>query len=129
VSSTTSPARSRDRERGQATVELALVLPLVVLLLLAVLQVALVAREQVLVAAAARDGARAVAVSGDVGDARPAALAGSGLAPSQTEVIVEMDDQEVRVTVRCTDDTSVPLVGALVGDVTLQATVVMRRER
>ncbi|MEY2448174.1 MAG: TadE-like protein [Acidimicrobiaceae bacterium] len=45
---------SRRRERGQATVEAALVLPLVVLLLLAVVQVGLLVRAEVLVTHAAR---------------------------------------------------------------------------
>jgi Flp pilus assembly protein TadG len=41
-------------EDGQATVELALVLPLVAVLLLALVQAAVVARDQILVAHAAR---------------------------------------------------------------------------
>ncbi len=47
---------------GQATVELVLVLPVVVLALLLVIQVGLIARAQVLVVNAAREGARAAAV-------------------------------------------------------------------
>jgi Flp pilus assembly protein TadG len=46
-------------DRGQATVELALVLPLVAMLTLAIVQVALVARDQNLVTHAAREAARA----------------------------------------------------------------------
>ena len=42
------------RDRGQSTVEVALLLPFVALLLLAVVQVGLVARDQVLVVHAAR---------------------------------------------------------------------------
>jgi Flp pilus assembly protein TadG len=118
-----------DRARGQATVELALVLPVVIMLLLAVVQVALVARAQVLVAGAARDAARAAAVAGDPDAARRAALDGSGLDPARLTVEVEIGDDVVRATVRYRDDTSVPLVGAVVGDVTLQSTVVMQREQ
>ena len=51
-------------EGGQSTVELVLLIPVVVLALLLVLQVALVARAQVLVVDAAREGARAAAVDG-----------------------------------------------------------------
>jgi Flp pilus assembly protein TadG len=116
-------------ERGQATVELVVVLPLVVLLLLAVVQVALVARAGVLVAGAARDAARAAAVDGDVDAAREVALEGSGLDPSRTHVDIDVGDDVVEATVTYRDGTSVPLVGPLVGDVTLRATVVMRRER
>ena len=52
-------------DRGQAMVETALVLPLVVLFLLAVVQVGLVVRAQVLVTHAAREAARAAAVDPD----------------------------------------------------------------
>ncbi|MGH9185287.1 MAG: TadE family protein, partial [Acidimicrobiales bacterium] len=61
-SSTASSTRcdvTRWRARGQATVELALVLPFVALVLLAVAQTALVVRAQVLVTHAAREAARA----------------------------------------------------------------------
>ena len=51
--------------RGQATVEFVLVLPLVVVVCLAVVQVAVVARRDVLVAHAAREAARAAAVEAD----------------------------------------------------------------
>jgi Flp pilus assembly protein TadG len=119
----------RRGERGQATVEVALVLPVVVLLLLAVLQVALVARASVLVAGAARDAARAAAIDGDVDAARAAALGGSGLDADRLTVDVELDGDLVRATVTYRDDTDVPLVGSLVRDVTLRSTVVMRREQ
>jgi Flp pilus assembly protein TadG len=99
------------------------------MLLLAVVQVALVARAQVLVAGAARDAARAAAVEGDADAARRAALDGSGLDPARLTVAVEIGDDLVRATVSYRDDTSVPLVGPLVGDVTLQSTVVMQREQ
>ena len=49
-------------DAGQATVELALVLPVVVLLLMAVFQVAVVARDQVLTVQAARAAVREAAV-------------------------------------------------------------------
>ena len=49
---------------GQATVELLLVLPVVILALLLVIQMGLIARAQILVVNAAREGARAAAVDG-----------------------------------------------------------------
>ena len=52
------PDRACPRERGQATVEFALVLPLIVFALLAILQVGLVARDQIAVVHAAREAAR-----------------------------------------------------------------------
>ena len=58
-------ARGSREEEGQATVELALLLPVVVVLLLAVLQLGLVARDVVLVAHAAREASRVAAVDDD----------------------------------------------------------------
>ena len=123
----------RRDEQGQAATELALVMPLLVLLLLAVVQVTLVARDQVLAVHAAREGAREAAV-----DPRPAAAvrraalrAGSGLKPgrlgtetSQTggaPVIVI-----VRVAYRAPTD--VPLIGPLLPDIEVRAKAAMRRE-
>ena len=57
----TRPGRGA-RHRGQATVELALGLPVVCIGVLLVLQLALVGRDAVLVAHAAREAARAAAV-------------------------------------------------------------------
>jgi hypothetical protein len=106
-----------------------LVLPLIVVLLLAVFQVALVARADVLVANAARDAARVASIDGDVEMARRAAIDASGLDASRLEVDVTLGDEMVSVHVVYRDGTTVPLVGALVRDVTLDATVVMRREQ
>ena len=53
--------RNRD-ERGQATVEFALIIPLVLVVLLAVVQVAVVAYAQLAVTHLARETARVVAV-------------------------------------------------------------------
>jgi Flp pilus assembly protein TadG len=114
--------------RGQATVELVFMLPLVLVLLLAVVQVAVVARAHVLVGAAARDAARAAAVGG-AESARDAALDGSGLDPARTDVQVVIDGEMITAHVTYRDGTSVPLVGRLAGDVTVQASVTMRRER
>ena len=61
------------RERGQATVEFALVMPLIVFGLLAILQVGLVVRDQVAVIHAAREAARAASVDPDPGRATGAA--------------------------------------------------------
>ena len=58
---------ARPGERGQATVEFALLLPVLVLALLAVLQVAFVVRDQVAVVHAAREAARAASVDPDPG--------------------------------------------------------------
>jgi Flp pilus assembly protein TadG len=121
----------RAAERGQASVELALLLPLVVVLLLAVLQVGLLARDVVLVTHAAREAARAAAIDPDPAAAETAASAAAGLDPARltTTVSGRADaGSRVRVEVRYRSATDVPLVGALVGDRTLRAVVTMRVE-
>lgn len=114
-------------QRGQATVELALVLPVVILVLLAVVQVAVVARSQILVVDAARAGARAAAVRS--GAAPAAARRTPGLDEERLEVAESSDPGgDVAVLVRYRAPTDVPLVGALFGEPTLQATVTMAVE-
>ena len=124
-------AALRQRERGQSTVELALLLPVVVLLLLAALQVGLLGRDVLLVTHASREAARAAAVDADAGAARRAAIASSGLAPDRVQVQVsgrEGPGSHVRVTVSYRASTSIPIVGRLLGDRTLHSTVTMRVE-
>lgn len=56
-------------DRGSATVEFVLVLPLIVLVLVACLEVAALARARVVVVAAAREGARVAATHPDPAEA------------------------------------------------------------
>ena len=123
----------RDRDEGQAAVELALVLPLVVLLLLAVVQVTLVARDQVLVVHAARNAAREAAVDPDrPGAPRAAATSDGSLKSSRLEVEVHTvgGDRQDLVVVQLGYDspTDVPLIGPLLPDVRLGAKAAMRAE-
>lgn len=116
---------------GQAAVELVLVLPLVAMLLLLVVQVALVARDQVLVVHAAREGARQAAVDREPGAPRKAALQGSGLDPGRLAVATTPPGDGgamVVVTVRYQVLTDVPIVGALLPEVDLGARAAMRTE-
>ena len=122
--------RARD-ERGQATVEAALVLPLVTFFLLGVVQIGFVVRAQVLVTHVAREGVRAAAVDADPEAARHAATSSSSLDADRMKVLVqgrEGPGSRVRVTVTYSVPTDVPLVGNLIGDVTLQASATMRVE-
>lgn len=113
---------------GQATVEFALLLPLVLLLLMAVVQVGLVVRDQVAVVHAAREAARAAAVDPDPRHAR---FAGRRVVEGAEVEVLERGaiGEPVEVRVRYRAPTRVPLVGALVPEPTLTATAVMRVER
>ncbi|MEN3315510.1 MAG: hypothetical protein V7605_1744 [Acidimicrobiaceae bacterium] len=125
--------RTRCRgDGGQSAVELALVLPLVALVLLAVVQVGLVVRDQVLVVHAAREAARQAAVEADPAAPQRVAVAGSGLEGDRLRVDVSgrgAPGSHVRVDVQYRDPTKVPLVGAALGDLTLKASATMRVER
>ncbi|MCZ7528186.1 MAG: pilus assembly protein [Acidimicrobiia bacterium] len=115
-------------EAGQATVELALVLPMLLFAGLAVLQVAFVARDQVAVVHAAREAARAASVDPDPAVASEAARR---VLPAATVRVGPRGGVgtpvEVEVSFRCVTD--LPLVGPLFPDPTLSARVVMRAER
>jgi hypothetical protein len=117
-------------EAGQATVELALVLPLVVMMILLVVEVGLVGRDQVLVVHAAREAARAASVGSSDEEVRQAAIQAGPLAPDQLRVEVGHEPASGRVDVRVTYHcrTDLPLIGPLVPDLDLRAEAVMRRE-
>ena len=123
------PARA---DGGQASVELALVLPLVLLLLLAVAQLGLLVRDQILVVHAAREAVREAAVDASPEAPRRAALASSTLAESRLTVTSTgrgAAGSRVKVQVVYRAPTVVPLVGAAMGDLTLRASATMRVER
>jgi Flp pilus assembly protein TadG len=120
------------REDGQATVELALCLPVLALLALVVLQVAVVVRDQVLVTHAAREAARQTAVTADLGAVRQAAEASGHLDPDRLAVTVRdrgRPGSRATVEVRYRAPTALPIVGRLVGDVELRANAAIRIER
>jgi hypothetical protein len=122
------PDRACPRARGQATVELALVLPLVVFGLMAVLQVGLVVRDQVAVVHAAREAARAASVDRDPGGAVRAAR--RVLARAEVDVGPRPGlGEPITVDVRYHSRTDLPLVGALFPDPHLHARATMRTER
>jgi Flp pilus assembly protein TadG len=110
-------------DRGQAAVELAVALPLVCLLVAGVLQVAVVARHQLAVQAAARNGARAAGAAASGARAPAAALATTSLRP--LEVGAAEAGAMVTVTVTYVDPTDVPLIGTFLPAVTLRASVAM----
>ena len=122
------PRRARITDAtGQATVELALAMPLVVMLVLVVLQVSLVARDQLALELAAREAARAASVSADpAGAAAAAARQVTHLDP--VSVSVEVGAGTVRVELRYRNGTDVPIIGHTMGDVDLVASAVMALE-
>lgn len=118
-------SRSRP-QRGQATVELALLLPVVVLVLLLVLQAGMAVRDRLVVQHAARTAARAVIVDPDEAAARRA-LGAAGL---RDRVDVSLQGERrpgAMVTVVVSKrPTAVPVLGRLVaGDRVRAALTVM----
>lgn len=126
------PVRPFRREDGQATLELALCLPVLALVFAGVVEVALVGVDQVRVSHAAREAARASAVEPDPDAARRAAAA-SGL--DGLEVAVEPGPEErspgrpTTVHVAYPYDARVPVVGAAFERLVLEADATMRIER
>lgn len=112
---------------GQSTVELALCLPIVLLLALFLVQVALVVRAEILVTHAARAAARVASVDGDAQHVAQAARRSVPADVGQLTVHVERSGDPPTVTVDVADRvvTAVPLVGPLLGDVTVRAAVTM----
>lgn len=117
------------RTRGQATVEVALALPVVLLALLMVVQAGLVVADHVRAVHVAREAARAAAVDPAPGAAAAAATdAGGGgcrvlsRRPGRVGAVLE-------VVVVCPSPTRVPLVGPLLPDGEARARASMRVER
>lgn len=116
-------------DRGQSTVEFALVLPLVALLLLGLLQAGLFLRDHLVVAAAAREGAREAAVTPDRTQIERAARRAAGGLDISIDVDRGSDRGDpVRVAVAA-KPTAVPLVGAIVSGQNIRSEAVMRVER
>jgi Flp pilus assembly protein TadG len=129
--------RASVSDDGQATVEVALVLPVIVLLLMAVVQVGLIVHDRLLVTGAAREAARAFAVSGSAEVAQRAARAPGGLVSERLRVHVTRELASVPdasgvslvvVRVTYTVVTDVPLAGSLLPDIDVVADAVMSSE-
>ena len=131
VSTALRRLRRRDARRharpdgGQAAVELALVLPAVVFLLLALVQFALIARDELLVVHAAREAARAASVAGSGSTAAGRVLPEANVSVSGGARVGDL----VEAVVSYRSVTDLPLVGPLVPDPWLRARVTMRAER
>ena len=122
-----------DAQRGTATVEFALVLPLLLVMTLALVQVGLLARDRLLVEAVARAGAREAAVQADEAAIREAALAaGPGLDPDAVTIGVTREGtvgDPVTVEVGYAEPIRVPFVDWLFGDtISMKASATNRQE-
>lgn len=120
--------RSTRGELGQATVEFALVLPLVFALLLLLVQIGLVGRDELLVVHAARDAVREATLTSNAVEVQRVA---ERTLPGASARIVRRGaiGEPVEVQVSYVSRTSLPLIGALLPDVTMHGTSVMRVER
>ena len=119
---------TRPPEAGQTTAELALTFPVVLVLALCLVQAVLVLRDDLALASAAREAARAASLDPDPARAEraaaavlPGATVASGARPAVGELVT------VRVSYR--SPTTLPLVGPLLPDPVLVARAAMRVER
>lgn len=121
-------SRRGGSDGGQVAVELALVLPLVAVLVLALLQVAVLGRDAVVVTHTAREAVRAAAVDPRPEVARRAAEDAGPLDPARLTVRMFRHGNRVEVAVAYRDPTALPIVGRFLGDVELTAESTMRVE-
>lgn len=115
-------------QRGQASVELALVLPLVLMVLLVVVQVGLLARDRLVVVHATRAAARAVIVEPSTA-AATTALRRQGVHDSATvHVAGQLHAGGLATVVVQMPPTRLPLVGRALAGVTLRESLTVHVE-
>ena len=110
-------------DRGQATVEFALVLPIVLLVVLGCLQVTQVLVEQVRLVHVVRDAARAASISSE-----PSVAVRSVRGADHVEFDVLETSGLLTITGRLRIPTEVPLIGDLLPDITLRERLVIHAE-
>ena len=122
-------SRLRQEERGQSAVEFALVLPMMLILILGLLQLGVMVRDQIMVLGAAREGVRQAIVTPDRGLIEQAAgRAAPGLRLAVEVARGTVRGEPARVTVKASP-VRLPLVGQMVGRLTLKGSATMRIER
>ena len=119
--------------RGSATLEFALVLPIVLVMALAIVQIGVLVRDQLVVVESARAGAREASVNVDDDAARQAAEgAASSLDPASLDVVVGRSGgagSPVSVAVTYHAPIAIPVVAWLFPrSVDLSAAATMRQE-
>lgn len=120
-------SRVRRDERGQASVEFALVLPIALSLILLVIAVGLVVRDQLLLVEATREAGRAAALDGDHRQAAAAGRSATALDPARLEFTVAVEGSYVRVVGTYRAQMRVPVLG-MARTIDLRSEVVMRIE-
>ena len=116
--------RQSEPDSGQATVELALVMPLIIGLLLIILTVGLVVRDQLAVWHAAGAGARAASISPDSPDVVQQAVEDEvGLRPLHLRIV--RDDDLITVEAQYPRTINLWLIKHIVPPLTLSASVTM----
>jgi Flp pilus assembly protein TadG len=117
-------------EDGTAVVEFALVLPLVLVLLLGIVEVAVIARTELQLVHATREGAREAAASPDSSRAAAAVRAALGSRSSQARIVVRRSSivgEPATVSVSLPYRVAAPIFGGF--SVTLTSKATMRVER
>lgn len=126
-----NPAGRRS-QCGQATLELALGLPILALLLAGLVEIGLLVADQTRIWHAAREGARVAVVDPDTADAREAAER-AGLKPLEVQISpapqFRRQGDPLTLSVRYTPRARVPLFGVLLERVELDAQATMRIEQ
>ena len=117
-----------DSQRGQSTVELVMLLPVVAVLVLALVQIGLLVRVRVMITHSAREAVREAAVGGSDAEVRRIAAAAGDLDSARLDVKVRRVRDRVTVELHYDDPTEVPVVGALIGDAGFEARATMRLE-
>lgn len=126
--------RRNDRDAGSATLEFAMVLPMLLLVVVAMVQVGLIVRDQLILVEAARAGAREAAVTDSDDEVRAAVeRAAAGLAASRLDMTLDRDaggqGTPVLVRLHYDDAVSIPMVAWLFPEVIeLRSEATMRRE-
>lgn len=122
----------RAGERGQATVEFVLCLPIAALVLGILIEIGLLVGDHVRLWHAAREGARIAIVDSDPEEIRSAAEHG-GLSPLEVEVDPEFADRStgrpLTVTLSYEPSGRLPLIGDLISGRAMSSSATMRIEQ
>lgn len=113
-----------DADRGQATAEFALTIPVLIVVLLGAVQVFVVLVDRLHLVHVTRDATRAAAVSGRPSDAA-ARVVERAWADRDVAVTVDEKDDLVSVRVELLNRTDVAIIGRLLPDVRLTESLTM----